>query len=203
MRKPRDPFYPSRDPESGLEEDQIRFLDRAVISHGLPSLFYASLRDPMVFEAVVGRPMDRSQWERVMLPGYTLGQARAGTGYPGIFPSRAYSGGGLECLMVHDLNRFEETMVAWYEWDEYELDIMTLTDGRRAQAFVPDLDAIRREYGDFEIEPWSFESWQSHHRDRTVVHARSWMAQRPHDKALIDASFFHRADVPLGREAAG
>jgi len=203
MRENRDPFYPCRNPESGLEEDQLEFLQRATISRGLPSLFYASLRDPLVFEAVIGRSMENSHWERVMLPGYVLGRIRAGTGYPGIFPAGDGPSGPLDCIVVHDLNRFEQTMVAWYEWDEYDLETVTLADGRQAQVFVPNLDAIRREYGSCEIEPWSFQSWQAHQRDETLAHGRNWMAQRPRDRALIETSCFNAKDLPAHRRAAG
>lgn len=195
----RDRFYPSRDPQAGLEEDQQKFLENARITLGLPSLFYASLRDPRVFEAVTGRPMEITQWELATVPGYSTYEVRAGTGYPGIFPSDADT--VLQCVLISNLTCFEETMIAWYEWNEYELHEVPLSDGRSAQVFVPDLDAIRREYGSFEIVPWSFETWRADSVDESIATARDWMMQRPDDHALAEAGFFAMEDVPSYRKA--
>ena len=188
-------FYPSRDPAAGLEEDQASFLDHGRISLGLPSLFYASLRDPRVFEVVVGRPMDDTRRERVTVPGYSTFEVDAGTGYPGIFYKDEDT--VLDSLLISDLTPFEQTMVAWFEWDEYELQQVPLSDGRSAQVFIPDLDAIRREYGSFEMRPWSFETWRARSIDETIATARDWMMQRPPDRALVDAGFFAMDDVPV------
>lgn len=195
----RNRFYPSRDPEAGLEEDHNDFLNRARISLGLPHLFYGSLRDPRLFEVVTGRPMETTRWELVMVPGYSTYEVQAGTGYPGIFYEDADT--VLECVLISDLNRFEETMVAWYEWNEYELREVPLADGRSAQAFMPDLDAIRRMYGSFEIAPWSFETWRVHSLDESIATARDWLLQRPDDHALAEAGFFALEDVPPDRRA--
>lgn len=203
MQHQRHPYYPSRDPESALEQDRREFLDHATISFGLPSLFYASLRDPRVFETVVGRPMQHCQWERVTLPGYILGQALAGTMLPGIFPAGEGSDAGLDCLAVHDLSRFEETMVAWYEWDEYELGRVALFDGRAAQVFMPDIQAMQDEYGPVDIEPWSFEAWRAHQLEESIAVARDWMAKRPDDESLIEAGCFTAEDGVVDRKAAG
>jgi hypothetical protein len=202
MQHETSPFYPSRDADAGLEEDRRAFLDRAAVSLGLPALFYGSLRDPGVFEAVVGRPLEACQWERAAIRGYRLGIANAGTGYPGLFPDTS-GRAALDCVLVHDLGRFDQTLVAWYEWDEYSLHSIPLADGRHAQAFVPDLDAIRREYGDFEIEPWSFDAWRHGGADRAVATARQWMAQRPDSAALARAGFFGLQECPAGAGAAG
>lgn len=197
MHDQGDRFYPSRDPKAGLEEDQANFLDRGCISLGLPSLFYASLRDPRVFEVVVGCPMERTCRERVTVPGYSTFEVVAGTGYPGVFQTDENS--LLDCLLISDLTPFEQTMVAWFEWDEYTLQRVPLLDGRYAQVFVPDLDAIRSEYGSFEIRPWSFEHWRAGSIDESVATARDWMKQRPPDQALIDAGFFTGDDVQQRR----
>lgn len=196
MRDKGDRFYPSRDPAAGLEEDQAGFLSNARTSLGLPSLFYASLRDPGIFEVVVGRPMHDTRREQVTVPGFSTSEVNAGTGYPGIF--RQDEEAALECLLISDLTRFEQTMVAWFEWDEYELRQVSLSDGRSAQVFIPDLDAIRREYGSFEIRPWSFEEWRASSLDGSIATAREWMMQRPPDRALIEAGFFAPDDVPRG-----
>ncbi|WP_070989970.1 hypothetical protein [Halofilum ochraceum] len=192
-----DRFYPSRDPAAGLEEDQADFLDRGRISLDLPSLFYASLRDPRVFEVVVGRPMERTCRERVTVPGYSTFEVDAGTGYPGVF--QADENTFLDGLLISDLTPFERTMVAWFEWDEYTLQQVPLLDGRSAQVFIPDLDAIRSEYGSFKIRPWSFEHWRAGSIDVSVATARDWMKQRPPDQALIDAGFFTGNDVQRRR----
>lgn len=189
-----DRFYPTRDRVAGLEEDQANFLDRGRISLGLPSLFYASLRDPRVFEVVVGRPIDRTCRERVTVPGYSTFEVDAGTGYPGVFQTDEDT--FLDCLLISDLTPFEQTMVAWFEWDEYTLERVPLLDGRSAQVFIPDLDAIRSEYGSFEIRPWSFERWRAGSIDESEATARDWMKQRPPDRALIEAGFFAGSDVP-------
>ncbi|HSH42485.1 MAG TPA: gamma-glutamylcyclotransferase family protein [Arenicellales bacterium] len=202
MQRETSPFYPSRDADAGLEEDRRAFLERAVVSLGLPALFYGSLRDPKVFEAVVGRPFEACDWQRVAIRGFRLGIANAGTGCPGLFPGTPGEA-ELDCLIVHDLNRFEQTLVAWYEWDEYVLRPIPLADGRRAQAFVPDLDAIRREYGEFKIEPWSFDTWHANGVDRALATARQWMAQRPDSAALARSGFFGLEECQAGTGAAG
>jgi len=183
-----DRFYRSRDPAVGLEEDQREFLGRARISLGLPTLFYASLRDPAVFAEVAGRPMNGTQRELVTVPGLSTFYVRAGTGYPGLFESGSDT--AIQCVLISDLTRFEETMIAWYEWDEYRLQQVPLSDGRAAQVFIPDLDAIRREYGEFEIVPWSFERWRAESLEESIVNARDWMSQRPDDQTLAGAGFF-------------
>lgn len=203
MRHESSAFYPAGDAESGLRRDQRSFLDRANISFGLPSLFYASLRDPRVFEAVVGRPLDACDWERATIHGFRLGIVNAGTGFPGLFPASGPDAGGVVCVIVHDLSRFEQTMVAWYEWDEYLLRRIPLADGRSAQVFVPNLEAIRAEHGRFDIDPWSFQAWQRSEVDRAVVNARDWMAQRPADAALMRAGCFPSVESSAGGRAAG
>lgn len=203
MRQDGKAFYPRRNPDTGVREDRWRFLETASISLGLPSLFYASLRHPRVFEGVIGRSMDAAEWEVVTLDGYRLAEAAAGTGYPGIFPAESTPHHQLDCLLVHDLDRFEQAMVAWYEWDEYVLQRVSLTDGRAAQVFLPDLDAIRREYGEFEIVPWSFETWRTNNLEQAVDNARAWMEQRPGDDELLDAGCVVEKDLPSVRRAAG
>lgn len=203
MQHQRHPYYPFRDSYPALQQDRREFLDRAVISFGLPSLFYASLRDPRVFETVVGRPMHSCNHERVTLPGYTLGQVQAGTALPGVFPAGNHSDAGVDCLAIYDLSRFEEIMVGWYEWDEYALRRVTLSDGRAAQVFVPNIQAIQQEYGPVDIEPWSFDTWRAHHLEESVALARDWMAKRPDDESLMEAGCFAMEELPAGRKAAG
>lgn len=196
-------FYPSTDAITGPGEDRRRFLESARISLGLPCLFYASLRSHRVFETVTGRAMDELRCERVAIRGYRLGIAEAGTGFPGIFPAPGNPAAEIECTLVHGLGRFEQTMVAWYEWDEYALHQITLSDGRRAQVFIPDAEAIRLEHGPFEIEPWSFEAWHAAGLDRAVANAREWMAQRPDDVELARAGFFTLQTPRREQRAAG
>lgn len=203
MRHGASPFYPSRNARTGLREDQRSFLETATVSLGLPTLFYASLREPRVFETVTGQPMDAVAWERVSIPGFRPGIVDAGTGFPGLFPAADPAGDGTECLIVHGLSRFVLTMVAWYEWDEYRLRRIPLMDGRTAQAFVPNLEAIRREHGHFGIKPWSLEAWRSRDVARAVVNAREWMAQRPADPELVRAGFFTPAESSGNDLAAG
>lgn len=203
MRQDRNLFYPRRDPEAGVGEDRERFLNTALVSVGLPSLFYASLRVPGLFEAVIGRPLENCHRELVALEGFHFAELNAGPGFPGILPLEAPHRARLDCLLVHDLTRFEQTMVAWYEWDEYALDRVVLADGRMAQVFLPDLDAIRREHGAFDIKPRSFEDWRSSHTDRAIADARAWMAQRPDDADLMEAGCFVHEDLPAIRRAAG
>lgn len=203
MRYQSDLFYPAGDADAGLRQDQRSFLDNAAVSLGLPSLFYASLRHPRVFETVVGRSMDTCEWERTRIQGFRPGIVNAGTGFPGIFPAAESEAAGLECIVVPDLSRFEQTMVAWYEWDEYLLRRIPLADGRWAQVFVPNLEAIRAEHGQIDIEPWSFEAWQRGSRvDRAVVDARDWMAQRPGDAALVHVGCFPPHESPANGRAA-
>lgn len=203
MQRHLNQFYPGRNPESPLAEDRREFLENASISLGLPSLFYASLRHPRVFEAVVGRRIQRDEWEPVAAPGFHPRLVTAGTGFPGAFPSNDTPDALLDAVMMHGLSRFEQTMIAWYEWDEYELRPVRLMDGRMAQAFLPDLDAIEAEHGSFSTEPWSFEEWEANHVDRAVAIARDWMAQRPSDRDLIEAGCFDPDETPAERRAAG
>ncbi|MDX1610717.1 MAG: hypothetical protein R3225_11395, partial [Halofilum sp. (in: g-proteobacteria)] len=133
MRLQHDRFYPVSDPGEGLAEDHRNFLAGARISLGHPTLFYASLRDPAVFEVVTGRSMDATRWEHVTVQGYSTWEVRAGTGFPGLFASEPET--QLDCLLISDLSRFEKTMIAWYEWNEYELREIPLADGRTAEAF--------------------------------------------------------------------
>lgn len=194
MHDQGDRFYPNRDPAAGLAEDHANFLNHGCISLGLPTLFYASLRDPRVFEVVVGRPMDDTRCERVTVPGYSTFEVDAGTGYPGIFYKDENT--VLDCLLISDLTPFEQTMVAWFEWNEYELKRIPLSDSRSAQAFIPDLDTIRRGYGSFEMRPWSFETWRTGSIEESIATARDWMMQRPPNRALIEGGFFAPDDVP-------
>lgn len=196
-------FYPARDSETGLLEDQRCFLESATISLGLPSFSYASLRDPRVFEAVVGRSLGTCKCESVTVSGYRLGVANAGPGFPGLFPQAGSPDSKVKGIVIHGLNRLEQTMMAWYEWDEYLLCRLPLTDGRSVQAFVPNLTAIRREYGEFDIASWSFEDWQSRGVDRAVADAREWMRHRPDDDALVRAGCFKPADIAGGERLAG
>lgn len=196
-------FYPSRNADAGLRDDRQRFLESAGISLGVPSLFYASLRNSRVFEAVTGRSIDDFRWERAAIRGYRLGIAKAGPGLPGLFPAAGHADAEIDCVLVHGLGRYEETMIAWYEWDEYVLHRITLADGRTAQVFMPDPGAIRLEYGPFDIGPWSLETWQSSGLDRAVADAREWMAQRPDDCMLASAGFCAPQDFPGDERAAG
>lgn len=196
-------FYPDRDAETGLREDRRRFLECATISLGLPTLCYASLRDPRVFETVVGRPMDACHWEQVTIQGYRPGIVTAGPGFPGIFDVADSSDSCVECVLIHGLSRFEQAMIAWYEWDEYRLHRLVLSDGRPAQAFLPCVAAIRREYGGFDIAPWAFDARQSHGVNRAVANAREWMIERPDDAALARAGCLAPAASPSGCQAAG
>lgn len=195
-------FYPSRDPGTGLDDDQHRFLASATVSLGLPSLFYASLRHPRLFEEVVGRSLEAEQCERIELAGFRLGMVDVGTGFPGVFPASQAGTATmpLQCVLVHDLTAFERTMVAWYEWDEYVLRPVPLADGRRAQVFVPDMEAVRAEHGSCPVAPWSYEAWRRRHLEHALAIARQWMAQRPGDAALIQAGFF---TPPEARSATG
>lgn len=196
-------FYPARDADSGLREDQRRFLESATISLDLPSFSYASLRDPRVFETVVGRPLETCEYERVTIRGYRLGVASAGPELPGLFPAAGSAGSEVQGILIHGLSRREQTMIAWYEWDEYRLCRLFLKDGRPVQAFVPDPAAIRREYGAFDIAPWTFEDWQCRGADRTVDDAREWMRLRPGDDALARADCFKPANITVDKRIAG
>ncbi|MDZ7840306.1 MAG: gamma-glutamylcyclotransferase family protein [Gammaproteobacteria bacterium] len=188
-------FYPARDAEAGLREDQRSFLESATISLGLPSFSYASLRDPRVFETVVGRSLGTCECEKATIRGYRLGVANAEPGLPGLFPHAGSADSEVQGIVIQGLSRFEQTMMAWYEWNEYLLCPLPLTDGRPVQAFVPDPQAIRREYGEFDIAPWSFADWQSRRVGRAVAEAREWMRQRPDDDALARAGCFAPADI--------
>lgn len=94
-------------------------------------------------------------------------------------------------------------MVAGYEWGEYALHQITLSDDRRAQVFIPDPEAIRLEHGPFEIEPWSFEAWCGAGLDRAVINTREWMTQRPDDATLGHAGFFAPRAARRDQQAAG
>jgi hypothetical protein len=164
-------FYPN-----GANGDDRTFVERAVFTHGLPKLFYGSLRDERVFETVIGRPMARCAIERVTVVDHKLGRIMTAAGYPGIF---AEAGGEVTCLLVHDLDGWEHAKVAWYEWDEYRLEHFPLADGRTAEAFVPDVERIRQIYGMVDMEPWSFENWRDRHFEHALLDMKAWMALMP------------------------
>jgi hypothetical protein len=165
----------TRDPK--LDGDRDRFLAHPVHSLDLPWLFYGSLRAPEVFEIVVGRPMSAVPFEAVTLRGYELARIIAGDGFPGIFPAEEPL--ELTCLLTDDLTPAEQLRVAWYEWDEYKLGRFDVTDGRAAQAFVPDIDAIHRVHGSIDFHPWSFEDWRSRFLNAAIPNAEAWMAEMP------------------------
>lgn len=164
-------YYPT-----GADGTDRTFLERAVFTHGLPKLFYGSLRDERVFELVTGRPLDDCALEQVTVPDHKLGRIMTHAGYPGIFPE---AGGSVECLLVHDLAPREQAAVAWYEWDEYRLEHFPLADGRMAEAFVPDVERIREVFGMVDFEPWSFENWRAVHYDHALTDLKAWMALMP------------------------
>jgi hypothetical protein len=152
------------------------FQERAVFTHGLPKLFYGSLRDETVFELVTGTALDKFECEVVTVPDHKLGRIMTQAGYPGIFPE---AGGAVECLLVHGLDLRSHACIAWYEWDEYRLEHFPLSDGRTAEAFVPDIARIRQMFGMVDFEPWSFENWQSAHFDHALSDLQAWMALMP------------------------
>jgi len=194
-------FYPCRDPAGALGQDQAAFLASAEITLGLPSLFYGSLCDDEVLRVVTGRGIGDVRREHVEIRGCCLGVVNAGKALPGLFPSDNPED-RVECLLLHDLSRFEQTMVAWFEWDEYALQQLGLPDGRRAQVFVPDLGAVHREHGRYRIQPWSSEQWRRRHRLDTLSAARRWMAQRPDDHALARAGCFEPAQATVPARSA-
>lgn len=203
MRHEHDSFYSSRDPDAALREDQCEFLENAAISFGLPSLFYGSLRHPRIFRTVVGRSMDTLEWGTATIEGFRFGAVDTGsTEFPGIFPATP-AAEPIHCLVTSGLTRFEQTMITWYEWDEYVLQRIALADGRIAQAFVPDLEAIRIEHGRIEVVPWSFDQWWYGHVDHTLARARRWMALRPSNAEMVNAGCFRQEELPPDGRAAG
>lgn len=184
-------YYPN-----GAEGSDRTFLERAVFTHGLPKLFYGSLRDARVFELVTGRPLAERRSERVTVPDHKLGRIMTHAGYPGIFPE---PGGAVECLLVHDLHVEDHACIAWYEWDEYRLEHFPLADGRVAEAFVPDVERIRAVFGMVDFEPWSFENWRASHYDHALTDLRAWMSLMP-DLAADDPRLAAGTDGALGAE---
>ena len=163
--------------EAQLALDKENFLRRGVHSIGLPALFYGSLRAPEIFEIVVGRALSSCAGEPVVLPGHALAKVIAGDGFPGVFEDTPDA--EVPCLLVHDLSAAEERRIAWYEWDEYRLARFVLSDGRAAQAFNPDVEAIRRVHGAIDYHPWTFEDWAASYLGEAIPGAREWMAEIP------------------------
>jgi len=190
-------YYPK-----GADGSDETFLERAVFTHGLPKLFYGSLRDERVFELVTGKPLDAHPTERVFVPDCKLGRIMTAAGYPGIFPE---PGGEVTALLVHDLDRLQHACIAWYEWDEYRLEHFPLADGRVAEAFVPDVERIRQTFGMVDFEPWSFENWRAVHFEHALTDLKAWMALMPglaeDDPRLTGESALERADAKQAREA--
>lgn len=168
---------------SRLDLDRENFLAHGRHSLGLPALFYGSLRAAAVFEIVVGRPIETASLEPVVLHDHELARIIAGDGFPGIFPSE--DGGELSCLMMTDLSAEEELRVAWYEWDEYKLGRFTVSDGREAQAFVPDIEAVHRLHGSIDFQPWTFEDWAERNLTAAIPNARTWMNEMPDVTPLL------------------
>lgn len=169
-----------------LDEDRRNFLAHPQHTLDLPWLFYGSLRAPEVFEIVVGRSVDAFQFEPVSLAKHELARIMAGDGFPGIFPTE--DDVMLSCLLAGGLTPTEELRVAWYEWDEYKLGRFTVADGREAQAFVPDIDAIHRVHGGIDFQPWSFEEWRDRYLADAIPNARAWMAEMPDISARVAAA---------------
>ncbi len=163
--------------ENQLALDKESFLQRGVQSIGLPALFYGSLRAPAIFEIVIGRPVSTCRTEDVILPGHALAKVIAGDGFPGVFADTPDA--EVPCLLVHDLGPEEERRVAWYEWDEYRLARFVLSDGRAAQAFNPDIAAIRQLHGAIDYQPWTFEDWADAYLGEAILGARAWMDEIP------------------------
>ena len=166
-----------------LDRDRTRFLLHESHTLDLPSLFYGSLRAPEIFEIVVGRPMETATIEPVSLPGHELARIIAGDGFPGIFPAETED--SLSCLLISDLSPRESLRVAWFEWEEYKLGRFSLSDGRTAQAFVPNIDVIRALHGSIDFHPWSFEEWRDRHLVGAIPNAQVWMAEMPDVTAML------------------
>ncbi|MEQ8444041.1 MAG: hypothetical protein RIM72_08245 [Alphaproteobacteria bacterium] len=166
-----------------LDRDRRDFLAHPAHSLGLPALFYGSLRAPEIFEVVIGRALGDADHEHVQLEGYELSHVLAGGEFPGIFPSA--DAGLLDCIMVRGLTWAETLRVAWYEWPEYKLGQFTLTDGRVAQAFVPDIDALRREHGAIDFRPWDYDAWRRDNLTAALPGAHDWMSQMPDLAPLV------------------
>lgn len=160
-----------------LETDRRNFLNHPSHTMGLPALFYGSLRAAEILGIVIGRALSETRHEQVQLAGHELSHVMAGGEFPGIFPSP--DGGILDCLLVHDLSWAESLRVAWYEWPEYKLGRFTLTDGRLSQAFVPDIDALRREHGAIDFRPWNYDQWRRENLDAALPGAHEWMSLIP------------------------
>ncbi|MEQ8830477.1 MAG: hypothetical protein RLW87_11770 [Alphaproteobacteria bacterium] len=172
--------------QSQIERERATFLAHDQHSLGLPSLFYGSLRAPEVFELIIGRPMADVPCEPVVLHRHELARIIAGDDFPGIFPTE--DNVDLHCLLVPGLTYEEQLRVAWYEWDEYKLSRFETTDGRQAQAFVPDVDAIHRLHGAIDFKPWSFEEWRERNLSAAIPNARIWMSKMPDISAKLCAA---------------
>lgn len=172
--------------QSQIERERASFMAHDQHSLGLPSLFYGSLRAPEVFELVIGRPMRDVSAEPVILHRHELARIIAGDDFPGIFPTQ--DDVDLQCLLIDGLTYEEQLRVAWYEWDEYKLARFETSDGRLAQAFVPDVDAIHRVHGGIDFQPWSFEEWRERNLAAAIPNARNWMAKMPDISAKLCAA---------------
>lgn len=164
------------------DADRRSFLAHKTHSLGLPSLFYGSLQAPEIFNPVVGAPLEYFESERVQLLGYKPVRVMAGDAFPGIFADSEAP--LLPCLLVHGLSFEQRHRVAWYEWDEYRIERLTLTDGREAEAFIPHLETIERLHGPVDIVPWDYQTWRSNHLAGAAGNADGWMAEMPDISAL-------------------
>jgi hypothetical protein len=186
--------------QSQLDRDRKGFLAHGFHSLGLPALFYGSLRAPEIFEIVIGRSMADARIEKAALANHTLARIIAGDGFPGIFPSQGAA--ELTCLLVSGLTWEEELRVSWYEWDEYKLDRLTLRDGRIAQTFVPDIDAIHRLHGSIDFQPWTFEEWARSRLASAIPNARAWMDEMPVLSSFLERESDLRGPDPVEYDPA-
>ncbi|GAB2821318.1 hypothetical protein GCM10022221_19110 [Actinocorallia aurea] len=95
----------------------------------MPDLFvYGTLRFPEILEALLGRvprlsPASADGWRVAALPGVA---------YPGMVTGEGIAEG----LVVEGLSETELEILHAYEDDDYTVETIDLTDGRRALAYV-------------------------------------------------------------------
>jgi hypothetical protein len=84
---------------------------------GLPLFFYGSLRDDLILEVVIGRPVDALDADPAWLDGYRTERAQNYT-FPLLMPA---PGSAAEGRLVYGLTEEDRRRIAYFEDSEYRM----------------------------------------------------------------------------------
>ncbi len=142
--------------------------------------FYGTLRDPLVRERVLGRPVPAATVHPASLPGWAVRHV-AGESWPMIVPA---PGGVAEGVVIEGATAGDLARLVFFEdGDDYRLEpvAVTLADGRRAPAAM-----FRPVDGAEAGPPWDFEAWRAADGGllaETLAEFMEWFGRRSADEA--------------------